>query len=348
MKLFLFCIILLCAGTGGICQQAKRDSLLRAVDQYAQSARSAADSFLNRQFPADVRLKAIVPYQAVYGDDYVQNFKNTALSPEESPEIRAMALNKIYQYVEADENLFNQVLQWFQNPETPAVLRDETLNLMGNLSFSSMAGVVEPYKNMMNDPDVKFRTFAFSKLLLYGDGNAQQLLIRGLEDPQSQLFEPALAIELLALSPKKEFYPVVYKLLLETKDEAARLNALQVLGPYREAREKIVAISRDPAENETFRKSALMALYSGDRENIVTYVSPLLQDKSAPPALQALGIQMGIDVRRSMAYRRSKKARKADAFDNLVREIAEGRGASRSRELREVANKYLLLVRPAF
>lgn len=95
--------------------------------------------------------------------------------------------------------------------------------------------------------------------------------------------------------------------MLETRDEATRLNALQALGPYREAREKIIAISRDSTEKEEFRTSALMALYSGDKDNIVNYVAPLLQDRSASPRLQALGIQMAIDVRKSMAYRKSRK-----------------------------------------
>ena len=93
-------------------------------------------------------------------------------------------------------------------------------------------------------------------------------------------------------------------------------------------------------------EAALGALYGGDKANIVNYVSPLLTDKSATPRLQAIGIQMTIDVRQSMAYRR--KATKADAYDQLVRTIAEGRGVSTADELIIVAKKYLDSVRPRF
>jgi HEAT repeat protein len=348
MKIIFFILLLFFLSITGICQDAKRDSIRNALSQYTQTVNRAAETFLNRQNPAEVRLKAIAPYPLVYDEQHVQQFKNVVLSNDETPDIRAMALNKIYQHVNNDDELFEQVLRWFQNPETPKALRDETLNLVGNLSFSSFAGVVEPYKKMIRDPDPRFRTFALSKLVLNGDPEAQQLLIRGLEDQQSQLLEPPLAIEILALSPKKEFYPVAYKILQETRDEPTRLAALETLGPYREARQKIVSISRDSTEKDEFRIAALMALYSGDKENIVTYVAPILQDRSASARLQSLGIQMATDVRKAMAYRRSKKARKADEFDNQVKNIAEGRGVLGSREVRQIANNYLLLVRPAF
>ena len=77
-----------------------------------------------------------------------------------------------------------------------------------------------------------------------------------------------------------------------------------------------------------------------------TLCRPLLTDKSASSRIQAIGIQMTIDVRQSMAYRR--KATKADAYDQLVRTIAEGRGMSTSDELILVAKKYIDCVRPRF
>lgn len=341
-------LFLSCSGIGACAQISNPDSLNNAVAAYVQSANQAADVFLNRQLSTQERLNAIAPFPFIYEDQQVQQFKRTVLSNEENPEIRAMALNKIYQYVETDERLLNQVIQWFGNPETPKPLRNETLSLIGNLSFSSLAAQLDVYNKMVEDPDLNFRAFAVSKLILGGDARAQLLLIRGLENPASALFPAPQAIELLALSPKKEFYPAVYKVLLESKDEATRLTALQTLGAYKPAREKIASISRDPNEKEEFRESALMALYSGDRDNIVQYVTPILQDKSASSRLQALGIQMSLDIRRSMAYRRSKKARKADAFDLLVKDIYERKGVNKSDDLVNGANKYLLIVKPNF
>jgi hypothetical protein len=348
MKNIVLCIVISCFCITANCQASKRDSIEGAVNEYVQAVNKAANVFLNRQLSPAERLAAIAPYPFIYEARQAELFKRVVLSADETPEIRAMALNKIYQFVENDEKLLDQAIQWFSNPETPKALRAETLKLFGNLSFSSLPGILDVYPKMLEDPDLEFRAFAASKLLLNGDARTQQLLIRGLENPGVALFEPALAIELLALSPKKEFYPAAYKVLLESRDEHARLTALQTLGPYLPAREKLIAISQSPNEKEAFRESALMALYSGDRDNIVKYVAPLLQDRAAPPRLQALGIQMSIDVRKSMAYRRSKQAQRADDYDRLILSISEGKGPNQSEELQSLATRYLLLVKPNF
>ena len=348
MKNIILGVLLLFYSTSTYAQLSKRDSTRNAVAAYVQVVNKAADVFLNRRLPTEERLKAIAQYPIIYEDKQVQQFKTVALSNDEKPEIRAMALNKIYQYVETDERLLNQAIQWFGNPETPRALRYETLNLIGNLSFSSLTGTLEVYNKMVNDPDLNFRSFAVSKLVLNGDARAQQLLIQGLDNSKVALFPTAHAIELLSLAPKKEFYPAVYKVLLETQDQAARLAAVQVLGPYKEARVKLIAISQNTEEKEVFRESALRALYSGDKDNIIQYVTPILQDKSASSRLQMLGLQMSIDTRRSMAYRKSKKARKADSFDNLVKNIYERKGVNKSDAVINIANDYLMIVKPKF
>ena len=126
---------------------------------------------------------------------------------------------------------------------------------------------------------------------------AQQKLINGLENPQSALLPAADAIQILSMSSKKEYYPAVYKVLQQTKDDATRLEAISALGFYKEAREKLVNISRDANEKEQFREAALEALFVGDKDNIVKYASPILSDKSATPHLQIIAVQMTIECK---------------------------------------------------
>ncbi|MBN9382341.1 MAG: HEAT repeat domain-containing protein [Chitinophagaceae bacterium] len=346
-KIF-FTLVLSCIVIAADCQVSKRDSIKNEVDNYVQTVSRAAAVFLNRRLPTEERLKAIAPHAVIYDEKQIAQFKQTVLSSDETPEIRAMALSRLYPHVEKDDALYRQTIAWFSNPQTPPVLRRETLNLISNLSFSSLIGVLDVYPKMVQDPDPDFRMFAISRLMMNGDARTEQLLIRGLEDPSSALVKPADAIELLSLTPKKDYYPTVFKVLTDTKDEAARLAAVQALGAYKEARQKLVSISRDPNEKEDFRVSALIALYSGDKDNIVSYVAPILQDKTATPRLQTTGIQMTINVRKTMVYRKSKTARRSDDYDQKIRDIAEGRGVLTNPEVRETANKYLLLVKPNF
>lgn len=345
ISLFILCSF--CLSAHGQ-QAAKRDSITNAVNEYVRDVNKAADVFLNPQLAPEARLAAIAPYPFIYEAEQAERFKRAVMDGNETPGIRATALNKIYRFVETDEKLLDQVMRWLADPETPEPLRTETLNLIGNLSFSSLDGILEIYPSMLEDPELDYRAFAASKLLIHGDARAQQRLIQGLENPRTALFEPAFAIELLALSPKKSFYPAAYKILLESKDEAARLAALQTLGPYRPARETIIGISQSPNEEEVFRTSALLALYSGDRDNILEYARPLLEDRAAPTALHALCIQISIDVRKAMSYRRSKAAQRADEHDRLMLSFSEGKGLGQSEVLRDLATRYLLLVKPNF
>ena len=341
----LILLILSINTLSSIAQNSKRDSLIREVDAYVNIVNEAANQFLNKRLSPEERIKAMEPHTTLYDERQKEQFKAVVLSNEETPEVRAMALSKIHDRVAGDQQLMKQEIEWLANPETPGVLRQEALVVAAGLSFSSI-GVLDVYQQLLRDPDPEFRNFAFTQLVVHGDARAQQLLIRGLENEDSALLPAPTAIAILSMSVKKEHYPAVYKVLLESKDEDARLAAIGALGFYREARERLVQILRSPDEKPAFREAALGALYGGDKANIVNYVSPLLTDKSASSRIQAIGIQMTIDVRQSMAYRR--KATKADAYDQLVRTIAEGRGMSTSDELILVAKKYIDCVRPRF
>jgi len=335
-------------------QNAKRDSLAQDVDEYVLTVNQAASQFLNKSLTPAERIKAIEPHAVIYDEKQVEQFENVVLDNEESPEIRAMALNKIYAHVAGDERLRDLAIQWLGDTNAPMVLRQEALQLAAELSFSSMA-VFDVYQKLLDDPDLQFRVFAFTQLTIHGDARAQQKLIAGLENPETAPLPAPTAIGILSMAVKKEYLPAVYKVFQQTQDEATRLEAIRVLGNYKEARDKLIAISRDSKEKEEFREAALGALYAGDRENVVQYITPILSDKGAPARLQAIAIQMAIDVRQSLAYRAKtsgpwpfRHLKKADDLDKLIKSIAEDKSASKDPELDKVSNKYLQSVRPNY
>jgi hypothetical protein len=325
-------------------QQSKKDSILRSVKEYRDIVFKDASIFINKSLSNDERIKSIQKHAIIYDEKQKEEFKRIVLSERETPEIRAVGLNKIYTEVDKDEKFLEQIIQWFSNPKTPKPIRDETLNLIGNLSFSSMPGILEPYHKMVEDPDNRFREFAFIKLITNGDARAQQLLIKGLQDPDARLIDPILSIQMLSSAPKKDFYPAVYKLLLETKNEDERLIAIQTIGGYQEAKNKLVSIFLSPAEKTKFRENALIAFYSNNKKEAIKYLPQILTDKSATPDLQILAIQIAINERKAIPYR--KKAKKADELDILIKNISESKEFDK--DLVNIAKKYLLLVRPKF
>jgi hypothetical protein len=344
MRILTFLLVLLYTDVS-YGQVSARDSVAQELSGYIKKVYAAAEQFLNKQLDTSERLKIIEPYTILYDEKQKQRFADVALDDREAPVIRAAALHRIHELVPENQRLQQLEDQLLGNPRSPAILRRESLHVAESLAFSSMK-VPEIYQKLMDDPDTAFRIFAFTQLIVHGDAGAQQRLIQGLGEPSKAPLPASTAIEILSMAVKSEYYPAVYKVLLETKDETARLAAVRVLGPYKEARPKLIQISVDANEAEPFREAALGALYGADRDNIVTYATPILTDKSAGSRLQAIAIQMAIDVRQSMAFR--TKAKKADAFDILVKNIAEGNGAVRSDELQKVAGSYIRSVKPNY
>ncbi|HEY6975772.1 MAG TPA: hypothetical protein VH396_05765 [Chitinophagaceae bacterium] len=341
MKLIIPLVLILTAASA-FGQNSAKASLIRKVDDYVKTVDNAADKFLNNKLSTAERIKAIEPYDIIYDNKQIEQFRNIVLDEKEPPEIRAIAFNKIYQTIPDDERLATLAIQWLSNRQSPGALREEALQVMDDLSFSSM-DVPDFYEKMLEDPELEFRLFAFTKLISHGDARAQQKLIEGLENPQSALLPAPDAIGVLSMALKKEYYPVLYKVLQQTTDEATKLEAIRALGSYKEAREDLISISRNAKEKEEYREAALDALYTGDKENISDYVLPVLMDKSATQRLQIIGIQMAIDVRQSIAYR--IKAKKADKLDLLIKKLSKD---SNKPDLQKIAIKYMRYVRPKY
>ncbi|HEX2645219.1 MAG TPA: hypothetical protein VHU81_19630 [Thermoanaerobaculia bacterium] len=340
----IICIILMLCSFPVLGQSTQKEALAREVDEYVRTVNRAAAQFLNKSLSPEERIQAIKPHSILYDPKQVEQFKSVVLDEREPPEVRATALNKIYDQVPQDERLSRLQVEWLSNPRAPRALRVEALNLTANLSFSSgMGSLTEVYQKMLDDPELPFRQFAFTQLVIHGDARAQQRLIQGLENPESAPLPAPAAIGVLSMAVKKEYYPAVYKVLQETRDDATRLEAIRVLGPYQEARQRLIEISQSPSQEPQFREAALGALYSGDRENIVRYALPIVKDRNAPARLRGIAIQMTIDVRQDMAYR--SKVKRADEYDRLIKSIAQDREREQS-EVRSVADQYLKSVRP--
>jgi HEAT repeat protein len=323
-------------------QPTKREVLAQEVDDYVKVVNGAAATFLNKRLPPAERVKALAPHSTIYDEKQVEQFKGVVLDADEQPEVRAMAMDRIARYVPGDERLRQVGTEWLGNPQAPRVLREEALTLEANFSFSSM-NTPEIYQKLLDDPEMAIRVFAFTKLVIHGDARAQQKLINGLENPGAATVPAPTAIGILSMALKKEYYPAVYQVLLQTKDDATRLEAIRALGFYPPARQALIAISRDGNEKETNREAALGALYAGDREHIVQYVTPILTGTGASPRLQGVAIQMTIDVRQASTYR--TKAKRADDHDRLIQKLAR---ESVDPEVRKIANTYLESVRPRY
>jgi hypothetical protein len=326
-------------------QQVKKDSILKSITEYREIVFLDASLFINSSLSPEERIKAIQNHFTIYDEGQKNEFKKIVLSGAERPEIRAMGLNKIYDEVIKDKKLYDQVIMWLSEPQTPKVLRNETLNLVGNLSFSYLPGIIDAYYTMLNDPEITYRQFAFNKLVSNGDVRAQKMLIDGLNDRNAALIDPLTSMSILSVSPKKDYYPAVYKYVLDAGKEEERVMAIQIIGGYKEAKGTLLSIFQSQREKSIFRESALLSFYSSNKKETVGYLPRLLRDESASSNLKILAIQMAINERKAASYR--QKVKKADELDIIIKNLADGKQTD-DKSLMSVANKYLLMVRPPF
>ena len=85
------------------------------MDEYVKNVNKAAGKFLNNKLTIAERIKAIEPYDIIYDEEQIEQFRNIVLDEKEQPEIRAMALDKIYQVVPDDEKLVTLSIGWLGN-----------------------------------------------------------------------------------------------------------------------------------------------------------------------------------------------------------------------------------------
>lgn len=296
--------------------------------------------FLNQRLSPERRLKAIEPHAALYDEKQIAMFQRVVADEQEPPEIRAAALARVTEYVPGDERISRLIINWLGNPRETPVLRRAALRADSALAFEHMQ-MPEVYKKMLEDPDPEMRVYAFSRLVPHGDARAQQMLIEGLKNPEAAPLPAPLAIAILSTAPKSEALPTLFEVAQNTRDEAARIEAIRLLGGYAPARKTLVDISRNAGEKDETRAAALSALYAGDRDNIVQYATPILTAE-ASPELRSLAIQMTTSVRQDMKYRFNAKS--ADAYDRLIEKLSRDDAP----QVRKAAQTYIETVRPKY
>ena len=326
----------------------KRDSLNSAIKAYRTDAARATEIFLNSNLPEKTRLDALRPYPHIYDDRKIEAFKSIILSEKQPLAIRAMAVEKITPQIEEDESLYNLLLKWFQSPNTPETLRNAAFEFFKIPSIHPLPGLKNLFTELIRDENMDIRSFAFMNLAVLDDARAQQILIDGLERPQNALLDQITSMEILNLFSKKEFYPTFLKIAKEEKNPNARLLAIQSIGPYAEATPLLQKIALDANEKENVRISALQALTNGTQKNNSQIIKQILEDEKSPEGLQIIGIQLAINQRNSMSYRRSKAAQNADELDRLILSIKQDEKKQTSKQLAAIAEKYLLMVKPNF
>ncbi|HEY9799702.1 MAG TPA: hypothetical protein V6D25_05030 [Leptolyngbyaceae cyanobacterium] len=161
-------------------------------------------------------------------------------------------------------NAHEQPLEILANPEETVEIRQSALQTLKLLAISSRTfsewrpAYLEALRIAIATPEL--RLGALAALVSQGDRRAQELLIKGLEDPEQALVEPADALNLLGEDPHADVRELAGQLVDQSTDERTQEAAIRHLAGDPSSVERLKAVVSDKQKTTNVRKQAVAAL----------------------------------------------------------------------------------------
>jgi hypothetical protein len=231
---------------------------------------------------------------------------------------------------------------WASEPTTPLRLRDAALEAIETLMVSSstrhrrMEEILDVLRQIaVEEEELSIRRRALGILASEGDETARRLLLDEIRQRAAAALPVAELITLLGRRLDAESYPVLHGVMIDPPDQAARIEAIRLLGGYAESQPVIVQFYQDPSEPARVRYVAMSSLFANLPDRFPEYSIPVLLDERAGDDLRTFAIDA---VRMRRTARPGPEARSPDRFDEVVSHLFE---SSRSPADRESARTYV-------
>lgn len=343
MLILLVITAALGAGAEPASSQPTAESFRAEVEARQEAAAQAAEVFLDPARSDKDRLAAVEAFPAFFGEKHLQAALGVARDSKESGEIRAAALRRADTAIFRDEKLISEILAWLKDPGTPPPLRQASLEIAEVLTFTTFGmqavreDLIQAFRTLTADEDVNYRRAAFGALAPLGDDRAQRLLIQGAKQAGDDPLPPEECIRLLGLDVHGDYLPDLYEVFQDPPSEAARLEAIRLLGQYPPARPDLVKVLQDANSSLESRMAAIGTLNANDPEGFEAHVLPVLQQKGAPAELVSYGIQSELYRRKRSSWKSQRLQAAPDAFEQEVRKLSiSGQG-----DVKTLARQYL-------
>ena len=206
-------------------------------------------------------------------------------------------------------------LEILANPEETVENRQAALQTLKLLAISSPTfsewrpAYLEALRIAIATPEL--RLGALSALVSQGDRRAEELLIKGLEDPEQALVEPADALNLLGEDPHTDVRELAGKLVDQSTDERTQEAAIRHLAGDPSSVERLKAVVSDKQKATNVRKQAVAAL-----------------NALAPESLPVPDTERSINLRSRAADFESDVESDVDSVDEFIRILANRRRSS--------------------
>jgi hypothetical protein len=199
------------------------------------------------------------------GTTDLQNLRETVsgLNLNPNPAFRAQALGQIV--LNTERSVAHQLpLERLADPQEAVQVRLAALEVLKQLAISSPTfpewrpSYLEALRNAISEAELRIP--ALNSLVAQGDRYAQELLVKGLEDPSSALMDPADALNLLSEDPHADVRELARQFVDRPPDERTLQAAIRHLAGDPSSVDRLQALISDPQQTITSRKLAATAL----------------------------------------------------------------------------------------
>jgi hypothetical protein len=213
-----------------------------------------------------------------------------------------------------------------------AALEDlAALDFLGPRFAPFRADYREALRDAATDEPREVRARALELLAIGRDPYAQELLVRGLQEPKSALVPEAKAIQLLGYDDHAEVVPLARE-LFERATGAAREEALRVLATDPASEQLLERLLKDKSEKRTIRQLSASGLQS---------LNPDAFDKTARKIVADEDDYNDIRATALAALAHGREARETPVDLKLVETVQKVGESTSSRSIRSAARRFL-------
>jgi hypothetical protein len=219
-----------------------------------------------------------------------------ATSPKKPTKTRLAAMAKVAPVICEDDQKFEALLKVLRDRKEPISVRLAALQAIQAASFavvqfeSCRGNYLAALRSVATDPDPELRQRVLGLLAREKDGFAQELLLKGLEQPAKAVVPPEKALQLLSYDVHTDAYPVARAIVENPPNDAAKAEALRLLAADTASKSLFEEILRDKDETKEARQIAATALQTIAPNEFQTLAKEILLDSKDYDDIQATSL----------------------------------------------------------
>jgi uncharacterized protein (UPF0147 family) len=199
-------------------------------------------------------------------------------------EVRIAALNQISFKVGEQSNLIELMFVILKDAGEPSELRRAALRMLQQAAFTSSLfqskrpEFLDVLRQIIDDPDPEIRVRVIEELAKEKDDYVQQRLIEGLNDKKKALVPPEKAIQFLGYDIHSEYFPVLKDVVADPPNQAAKVEAVRLLGADADSKDLLTEIVQDKSEKSEVRQVGAAALQALAPEEFEAHAKQIVMD----------------------------------------------------------------------